>query len=113
MSTHGFRSEDFLQRVDRAAAERRRQGADGGATAPTPQPGQHFQIYYDLVKTPPARADRLVPHLALAPSASDPQVDWASLHPRQALWSDLLELLGMSPRGKGPYDLALCPIVKD
>jgi hypothetical protein len=84
-----------------------------GVAPPLPRPGQHFQIYYELVKTPPGLAERLVPHLALSPSASDAQVDWASLHPRQKLWSDLLEHLGLSPRGKGPYDLALCPIVRD
>lgn len=83
------------------------------AVPPSPQPGQHFQIYYDLVRTPPARAERLIPHQALSPAASEPQTDWAALHPRTALWSNLLEQLGMSPRGKGPYELALCPIVKN
>lgn len=82
------------------------------AIAPTPAPGQHFQIYYDLVKTPPARADRLVPYTAIA-SASEPQVDWAMLHPRQQLWSNLLEQLNLNPRGKSPYDLTLCPITKE
>lgn len=85
---------------------------DPGAEAPTPAPGQHFQIYYDLVKTPPARAARPVPHLALSPSASDPQTEWGALHPRLALWSDLLEQLNLSPRGKGPYDLSLCPVMQ-
>ncbi len=84
-----------------------------GAEAPLPAPGQHFQIYYDLVKTPPARADRLVPHTASTPSASEPQFDWAALHPRQALWSNLLEQLDLSPRGKAPYDMALCPMIRD
>ncbi|PYQ27532.1 MAG: hypothetical protein DMF56_19310 [Acidobacteria bacterium] len=82
------------------------------AEAPAPAPGQHFQIYYDLVKTPPARAARPVPHLALAPPASEPQTDWGTLHPRAALWSDLLEQLNLSPRGKGPYDLSLCPVAE-
>lgn len=82
------------------------------AVAPPPKPGQHYQIFYDLVKTPPARADRLVPFTALAATDSEPQVDWAMLHPRQALWSNLLEQLGLSPRGKGPYDMALCPITR-
>lgn len=83
------------------------------AEAPSPQPGQHFQVFYELVKTPPALAERLVPHQALSPSASDPQVDWASLHPRDVMWSDLLEQLGMSPRAKTPYELALCPMVRE
>ena len=83
------------------------------AVAPLPAPGQHFQIYYDLVKAPPARADRLVPFATSTGSATDPQVDWAMLHPRQALWSNLLEQLNLSPRGKSPYDLALCPLTRE
>jgi hypothetical protein len=84
------------------------------APAPSPQPGQHFQVFYELVKTPPAQADRLVPHQALSPSASDPQADWASIHPRALMWSDLLEQLGLNPRGtKTPYELAICPPVRD
>lgn len=86
---------------------------DPEAVAPLPAPGQHFQIYYDLVKTPPASADRLVPHTA-TPSSSEPQVDWAALHPKGVLWwSDLLEQINLSPRSKSPYDVTLCPIVRD
>jgi len=85
---------------------------DPDAPSAAPKPGQHFQIYYDLVKTPPAQTERLVPHLPLSPSASDPQTDWGTLHPRQVLWSNLLEQLGLSPRGKGPYEVALCPITQ-
>jgi len=86
---------------------------DPNVPAPSPAPGHHFQVFYDLVKKPPAHTERLIPHQALNPSASDPQVDWSTLHPREALWSDMLELLGMSPRGKGAYDLTICPIIKD
>lgn len=86
---------------------------DPEALAPSPQPGQHFQIYYDLVNTPPAQPERLVPHQPLSTSPSDPQTDWSTLHPRQALWSNLLEQLGLSPRGKSPYEVALCPVTKD
>ena len=82
------------------------------AEPPVPAPGQHFQILYDLVKRPPAPAERLVPYVAAAPAASDPQADWAPLHPKQTMWSDLLEALNMSPRGKGPYDLTLCPMLR-
>ncbi|MEA2342096.1 MAG: hypothetical protein QOF63_265 [Thermoanaerobaculia bacterium] len=81
------------------------------AARPAPAPGQHFQAFYLLAKTPPAAEKRLVPHLALEPLASDPQVDWAPLHPR--VWSELLEQLGMAPRGKGPYDLTLCPMIRE
>jgi hypothetical protein len=80
------------------------------ATPSAPGPGQHFQIYYDLMRTPPARADRLVPFATSATSATDPQVDWGALHPRQLLWSNLLEQLNLSPRGKTPYELAICPV---
>lgn len=84
---------------------------DPNAPAPLPAPGQHFQIYYDLVRRPPTYADRLVPHASV--SASQPQSEWPALHPRDASWSDLLEQLNLNPRGKAPYDLALCPIVRD
>jgi hypothetical protein len=84
-----------------------------GEAAPSPQPGQHFQVLYELVKTPPAMSDRLVPHQAMIPLASEPQVEWAPLHPRQALWSNLLEKLGMSPRSKTPYEIVLCPMVRE
>ena len=86
---------------------------DPDAPQPTPTPGHHYQIYYDLVKTPPARADRLVPWVVATPSPSEPQVDWGTLHPRTILWSDLLEQLGLSPRGKSVYDIALCPITRE
>jgi hypothetical protein len=85
---------------------------DPNAPAPSPQPGQHFQIYYDFFNTPPAQADRLIPHQALVPSAAEPQTEWSALHPRLTIWSDLLEQLGLSPRGKGPYEVALCPITR-
>ncbi len=86
---------------------------DPDAKAPSPAPGQHFQIYYDLTKTPPAAEDRLVPHTAVRPLASEPQVEWTMLHPKDVLWSDLLEQLNLSPRGKSPYDITLCPIIRD
>ena len=81
------------------------------SATPLPAPGQHFQIYYDLVRRPPARANRLVPHSSV--SESEPQTNWAALHPKDVLWSELLEQLNLNPRGKAPYDLALCPIVRD
>ena len=86
---------------------------DPNAPAPSPAPGHHFQVFYDLVKRPPAHTERLVPHLALNPTASEPQVDWASLHPPQQLWSDMLQALDLNPRGRGPYDMAICPIIRD
>lgn len=84
-----------------------------GTETTNPAPGQHFQAYYDLVKTPPAAGDRLVPHTAAVPLASEPQVEWGTLHPKAVLWSDLLEQLDLSPRGKTPYEVTLCPIIRD
>jgi hypothetical protein len=89
------------------------QAPDPDAPAPSPQPGQHFQIYYELANVPPAFADRLVPHQAVSPLASDPQTDWSSLHQGTERWSYLLEKLGLDPRGKGPYEVALCPVTRD
>lgn len=80
------------------------------AAAPLPKPGQHFEAYYSLLAALPAPAKRVVPHLPRTLAASDPQVDWVALHPRDALWSDLLEKLGLSPRSRAPYDLVLCPM---
>jgi hypothetical protein len=78
-----------------------------------PAPGQHFQIYYDLVKKSPARADRVVPYQALEPLAAEPQIDWGTLHPRAAMWSNLLEGIRLGPRGKRSlYELAFCPMIR-
>jgi hypothetical protein len=76
---------------------------------PLPKPGQHFEVYYDFVTSPPARGNRPVPHLPKEMKASDPQVDWVSV--ANVPWSELLEQLGMSARGKkkSPYDISLCP----
>ena len=84
---------------------------DADAPAATPQPGQHFQIYYDLAKTPPAHPERLVPYQP-STSPADPQTDWAALHSTNR-WSNLLEKLALSPRGKGPYEIQFCPITQN
>ena len=79
-----------------------------------PAPGQHFQIYYDLVRTSPARAERLVPYQPSETSPAEPQIDWNTLHSRTAMWSNLLEGLGLGPRGRrGPYELAFCPMIRE
>ncbi|HEX7807751.1 MAG TPA: hypothetical protein VF608_03480, partial [Thermoanaerobaculia bacterium] len=85
---------------------------DPEAPSPSPQPGQHFQIYYDLTNSAPALGDRPVPYQSLTP-ASEPQADWDALHPKALMWSNLLERLGLAPRGKGPYEVALCPVTRD
>ncbi|MCU1350532.1 MAG: hypothetical protein JWO56_3562 [Acidobacteria bacterium] len=81
-----------------------------GSKQPLPRRGQHFEVYYDLMTAPPAKGQRPVPDLPAVMNASDPQADWAPLHPQEP-WSDLLDRLGMNPRGKkkSPYDLSLCP----
>lgn len=81
-----------------------------GAKQPLPKRGQHFEVYYDLMTAPPAVGQRPVPDLPTVMNASDPQVEWGSLHPQEP-WSPLLDRLGMNPRGKkkSPYDLSLCP----
>jgi len=76
------------------------------------EPGQHFQIYYDLLQTPPAKADRLVPYPP-PKRATEPAVDWTMLHPTRELWSDLLEQLRLGTQGRSPYDLILCPMVRE
>jgi hypothetical protein len=78
---------------------------------PSPAPGKHFELYYDLADNAPAREERLVPFPGAAPTlGSYPQVDWASIHPATALWSDLLNGLRLNI-GRGPDDRILCPPV--
>ena len=80
-----------------------------GAKPPLPKPGQHFEVYYNLMTAPPAKGARPVPHLPNPMRASDPQVDWVAVAPSQ--WSELLDQLNMSARGKrkSPYDISFCP----
>ncbi|HEX7677999.1 MAG TPA: hypothetical protein VF713_07745 [Thermoanaerobaculia bacterium] len=81
-----------------------------GSKQPLPKRGQHFEVYYDLMTTPPAKGQRPVPDLPKDMEALDPQSEWSPLHPQEPV-SNLLEHLGMNPRGKkkSPYDLTLCP----
>lgn len=81
-----------------------------GSVQPLPTRGQHFEVYYDLMTTPPAIGERPVPDLPKDMKASDPQADWGALHPQERS-SELLDHLGLNPRGKkkSPYDLSLCP----
>ncbi len=76
-----------------------------------PQVGKHFEAYYELYDTPPARETRLVPFPGAAPnSQSYPQVDWHDVHPTTAVWSDLLNKLRLDI-GRTMYDRLLCPPV--
>lgn len=74
------------------------------APRPTPQPGKHFEAYYDTAKVHPAAADRPVPHV----QTTGIQADWQLVHPREQLWSALLEKLRLEA-DRGPYDVLLCP----
>lgn len=77
---------------------------DPTAERPAPQPGKHFEAYYDLAATRPAAASRPVPYVpACAPEAS-----WDSVHPPAALWSALLEKIRLNA-DRGPLDVTICP----
>jgi hypothetical protein len=74
-----------------------------------PQVGKHFEAYFDLMATPPAKETRLVPRAGAASgSASYPQVAWSTVHPGSAVWSDLLSALRLDI-GRGTYDRTICP----
>ncbi|MBV8515979.1 MAG: hypothetical protein JO197_01125 [Acidobacteria bacterium] len=76
---------------------------------PSPAPGKHFELYYDLADNAPAREERLVPFAGPASTVgSYPQVSWATIHPTTELWSDLLNGLRLNV-GRGPDDRILCP----
>ena len=72
-------------------------------------PGTHFELFYELAKTPPARAARLVPYPGAADAnASYPAVTWQSVHPRSELHSKLLEALRLDV-GRTISQPLLCP----
>jgi hypothetical protein len=68
--------------------------------------GKHFELYYELAKTPPAKGARPVPQAGTRDN--EPQGDWTALH-AQSRPSDLLEHLRFGDRG--PYDQTLCPMI--
>ena len=75
----------------------------------TPGIGKHFESYYDLAETPPAAASRMVPYPGAAAGApSYAEVTWQSIHPQEALWSDLLNAIRMGV-GRTLTDMLLCP----
>ena len=73
-----------------------------------PQVGKHFESFYDLMATPPAKAARLVPRAGVAGSVSYPTVDWATIHPQSSVGSDLLSALRLDV-SRSTYDRVLCP----
>ncbi|HJQ36683.1 MAG TPA: hypothetical protein VKB93_06060 [Thermoanaerobaculia bacterium] len=71
-----------------------------------PQVGKHFEMYYDLLDTPPARETRLVPR-----SGTPSEISWSSVHPSSTVTSELLNRLRLEP-GRSLYDRVICPPVK-
>jgi hypothetical protein len=76
-----------------------------------PQVGKHFEMYYELLQTPPDRATRLVPRAGAPSGTTVPQVSWSSVHPSTAVTSELLSALRLEP-GRSLYDRVICPPVK-
>ena len=74
-----------------------------------PQVGKHFEMYYDLLETPPAREARLVPRVATGTNV--PQITWTSVHPPNVVTSELLNRLRFEP-GRSLYDRTICPPVR-
>ncbi|HEX8407358.1 MAG TPA: hypothetical protein VF883_00715 [Thermoanaerobaculia bacterium] len=75
----------------------------------TPDPGKHFERFYDVLQTPPAEAARMVPYPGPAdPNATYPQVTWQSVHPQSLLYSSLLTGLRIDI-GRGISEPLLCP----
>jgi hypothetical protein len=80
-------------------------------TIQNPEPGKHFELYYELMKVPPLKSMRCVPQAAARSLArSQPEANWDALHPIAELKSDLLERIQLGI-GRGPYDLVICPMV--
>jgi len=73
-----------------------------------PQAGKHFEAYYDLFASPPAKETRLVPRAGALSGASFPSVAWSTVHPNSAVYSPLLNSLRLDI-GRAAYDRVLCP----
>jgi hypothetical protein len=73
-----------------------------------PQVGKHFEAYYDLLQDPPAKETRLVPRPGAVSGAQYPTVDWSTVHPQSAVWSELLNKLRLDI-GRSAYERVLCP----
>jgi hypothetical protein len=81
-------------------------------TAPystNPGAGKHFEMYYEVMETPPAPEDRFVPRAgAVAGAPSYDEVDWHTIHPQTTLWSELLNQLRLDV-GRTVAEQFLCP----
>jgi len=80
-------------------------------TQGVPDPGKHFELYYQLAKVPPPQPMRLVPQVAPAIGRTNPAVGWDSLHPLKQLRSDLLDKIQLGI-GRGPYEMVICPMIQ-
>lgn len=76
-----------------------------------PQVGKHFEMYYELLDSPPAREARLVPFTGAPSGTTVPQVTWTSVHPSTSVSSELLSRLRFEP-GRSLYDRTICPPVQ-
>ncbi|MDQ3279789.1 MAG: hypothetical protein M3Q69_00080 [Acidobacteriota bacterium] len=74
-------------------------------TAP-PQPGLHFERYWDLAQRPPAAERRPVPQ---PPNESDARRNWRTLHADDKRSSALLNGIFFRD-GRTTYDQILCPM---
>jgi hypothetical protein len=82
------------------------------STNGAPQVGKHFEAYYELMETPPAKEARLVPRAGAAPgTGSYAEVDWSDIHPTEEVYSELLNALRLDA-GRSAYDRVLCPPFK-
>ena len=80
--------------------------------AGTPDPGKHFELYYETAQTPPAQSTRLVPKAGAAPDADAySEVAWNDIHPQTALWSGLLNAIRLNI-GRTAYEEVLCPPIR-
>jgi hypothetical protein len=73
-----------------------------------PEPGKHFEVYYDLAQNPPARATRLLPHAGTPKGVVAPEVNWQFVHPQDALYSELLNKLRLD-LSRSAAEPAFCP----
>lgn len=82
------------------------------SSAQDPQPGMHFELFYELVKTPLPKSSRLVPQVGMwSATRQDPQVGWDILHPKDDPKSLLLDDINLGI-GRGPYDVIICPMIQ-
>ncbi|HYR29743.1 MAG TPA: hypothetical protein VEU30_14840, partial [Thermoanaerobaculia bacterium] len=73
-----------------------------------PEPGKHFEVFFDLAQNPPARALRLLPHSGAAADAKYPAVNWQYVHPEDSLGSELLAKLRLD-LSRTIAEPTLCP----